>query len=197
MSYSPVTLSSPNLATEKMAAKLKRNAEAVSLRPGVGQGTATTKVVLGNDLRCEVEDGDWKLTVGASEKSGGDNAGPNPGVLGRAALGTCMMMAYTGWLARKGIPVRGMTIEIEADYDVRGEIVEGTDVSPAYSEVRCVVTIDSEAPEREICEVLRDADERCSWLQMARGPIRVCRETWFAAPAADGSVAAPEQGKEC
>jgi len=58
-------------------------------------------------------------------------------------------------------------------------------------------TIDSEAPEREICEALREADERCTWLQMARQPIRVCRETWFSCPTPDGAAEGPEQGTEC
>ena len=72
---------------------LERNARAVQLKPSVGQGTAVTKIRLHPGLRCDVEEGAWKFTVGMSEKYGGTNAGPNPGVYGRAAWGRALRLA--------------------------------------------------------------------------------------------------------
>ncbi len=101
----------------------------------------------------------------------------------RAALGSCMATGYVMWASRLGIAIEGLTVEIEADYDVRGELGVGDSVSPAYSEIRCVVTVETDAPEREVCEMLRIADESSSYLEMFRQPVRVVRETWFASPA--------------
>ena len=80
--------------------------------------------------------------------------------------------------------------EIEADYDVRGELGVGDSISPAYSEIRCVVTVETDAPERDVCEMLRIADEHSSYVEMFRQPVRVVRETWFAGP----SASSPNQG---
>jgi uncharacterized OsmC-like protein len=122
------------------------------------------------------------MTVGMSEKSGGDNAGPNPGVLGRTALGSCMAIAYATWAAHRGVPIQSLTVEVEADYDVRGELGVDDSISPVYPEVRCVVTVESTAPEREVCEVLREAEKYCCYWRVFREPVRVIRETWFASP---------------
>jgi uncharacterized OsmC-like protein len=82
---------------------LDRNAKALELRPIIGQGTAVTKVRLTEGLACEIEEGAWNLKADMSEKSGGANTGPNPGVLGRAALGSCLAIGYAMWAARRGV----------------------------------------------------------------------------------------------
>lgn len=91
-------------------------------------------------------------------------------------------MGYAQWAARRGVPIHGLTVEIEADYDARGELGVDDDVSPAYSEVRVVVTVESEAPEAEICAVLSEAEEHSPWLTVFEKPVRVVREAWFCEP---------------
>lgn len=46
---------------------LERNVKAVTLRPSVGQHTAVTRVRLGADLRCAIEEGPWKLAAATGE----------------------------------------------------------------------------------------------------------------------------------
>ena len=72
---------------EPIRTAIERNVKAVTLRPSIGQGTAVTRARLRDGLRCDVEEGPWTLVAGMTDKYGGTNAGPNPGVLGRAALG--------------------------------------------------------------------------------------------------------------
>ena len=103
-------------------AALERNVTLIGARPSIGQGTAVTKVTLNPGLSCDVEDGSWRFTVGMTEKYGGQNNGPNPGVYGRAALGACLAIGYGMWAARLEIPVRALTVEVRARYDVRGEV---------------------------------------------------------------------------
>src|SRR5215475_4220914 len=98
---------------------LDRNARALELRPAIGQGTAVTRVRLIDGLACQIEEGAWKLTADMSEKSGGANTGPNPGVLGRASLGSCLAIGYAMWAARRGIQIRSLDVEVQADYDTR------------------------------------------------------------------------------
>ena len=175
---------------------LERNARAVTLRPAVGQGTAVTRARLVDGLRCEVEEGPWRLDVDMSPKSGGEGSGPNPGVLGRGALAACLAIGYRGWAARRGVPIRGLSVDVEADYDARGELGVGEGVSPAYSEVRVVVYVESEAPEPEILAVLAEAEAHSSYWHIFGGapgdPRRLVREAWICRPGTWGDENRPD-----
>lgn len=140
-------------------ATLERNVKAILLRPSIGRGTATTRVRLKPGLECEIEDGVWRLTAGMSDKSGGTNAGPNPGVLGRGALGACLAVGYAMWAARLGVPIAALDIEVQADYDGRGELGMADDVPPGYLQVRYRVNVWSSAPEQDVCRVIDLADK--------------------------------------
>jgi uncharacterized OsmC-like protein len=145
--------------TEKIRTALERNAKAVALRPTLGQGTAKTLVRLKPGLECQIVEGAWTLTVGMSEKSGGTDAGPNPGILGRGALGSCLAIGYAMWAARLGVTFEALEVQIEADYDSRGELGVSDDVPPGYREVRYVVSISSPASEKDVRNVIDTADK--------------------------------------
>jgi uncharacterized OsmC-like protein len=144
---------------EQLRELLERKAKAIELSPATGQATARTTIRLKPGLECEVEEGAWKLAVGMSEKSGGTNAGPNPGVLGRAALGSCLALGYAMWAARFGVPIDALDVEVEADYDSRGELGVRDDVPPGYLQVRYRVTVISPASESEVRRVVDAADK--------------------------------------
>ena len=152
-----------SLIDPNVGEQFERNARAVTLRPALAQGTATTRIVLKPGLECEVEEGPWKLTVGMSEKSGGSNAGPNPGILGRGALGTCLAVGYAMWAARLGVPIDRLEIEIQADYDRRGELGVDPAITPGYTQVRYIVTVASSAPEDDVLRLLDTADTFSSY----------------------------------
>lgn len=144
---------------EQIRATVERNVNEVALRPSAGQGTATTRVTLKPGLECDIEDGAWKLTAGMSEKWGGTNAGPNPGILGRGALGSCLAIGYGIWAARLGVPIDALEVEVQGDYDSRGELGIADDVPPGYLQVRYRVTVTSPAPEADVQRVLDIADK--------------------------------------
>lgn len=155
---------------------LERNAKVVEARPSVGQGTAVTKVTLNPGLACDVEEGPWKFSVGMTEKYGGLNNGPNPGVYGRAALGACLAIGYAMWAARLEIPIRGLTVEIRARYDVRGELGVDASIRPGYEGIVYLVTVDTDASDAEVTRLLDTADRHSSWLDDLKNPVPVTRE---------------------
>lgn len=166
---------------EHIRTVVERNARALALRPSVGQGTAVTTVRVREGFTCEIEDGAWRLTADLSEKSGGQAMGPDPGVLGRAALGSCLAICYVRWAAVLGVSISGIEVEVQADYDARGEYGVAK-VHPGYAEVRYVVTIESEASEAEILHLLDYADEHTPWLDMYRRGQRLRREVHLKTP---------------
>jgi uncharacterized OsmC-like protein len=167
---------------DKIKTVFERNAKALGLRPTIGQGTAVTKVRVVDGLTCEIEEGPWKLVADMGEKWGGNNTGPNPGVLGRAALGSCLAMSYAMWAAHLGVPLRRIEVEIQADYDTRGHYGVA-DVPAGYTQVRYLVTIESDAPESEIVSLLDEADAHTSYLDVFARPQPMRREVRVVVPA--------------
>lgn len=147
----------------QIATTIERNVKAVTLRPAVGQGTAITRATLRDGLACDIQEGPWKLVAGMTEKYGGANDGPNPGVYGRAALASCLVIGYAMWAARLGVKVEGLEIEVQADYDVRGELGVSDEVRPGYTQIRYIVTVSSPASREEIDRWLDTADRYSSW----------------------------------
>lgn len=161
---------------EAIKTALERNVKAVTLRPSVGQGTAVTRVRLGSDLRCDIQEGPWTLAAGMTEKYGGDGSAPNPGVLGRAALGSCLAIGYAMWAARLEVPIASLEVEIHADYDVRGELGVTGEVRPGYGAVRYVVRVESDAPAEDVARVLETAERCSSWLDTVANATPMKRE---------------------
>ena len=109
-----------------------------------------------------------------SEKVGGNGTGPDSGVLGRAALGTCCAMSYVQWAAVLGIQLSSVEVVVEMDYDHAGYY--GTaDVPPGPLEVRFKVTIGSDAPEDEIVAMLDKADKHAPLHDLFERPMRMVR----------------------
>jgi uncharacterized OsmC-like protein len=142
---------------ERIKTAFERNGRAMELRPAIGQKTAISKTRVVEGLRVETTEGRWTLVSDASEKSGGGAAAPDPGFAVRAALGNCLAMGYIEWAAHLGVPIDGVEIEIQADFDVRGQH-GAEDIPPGFSEIRYHVRIESSAPEADVRRVVEQAD---------------------------------------
>ena len=167
----------------KIKTALERNIKAVALRPSAGQGTAVTKVRVRDGLTCEIEDGRWKLTADEDKGWAGNGEGPDPGVFGRAALGSCLAIGYVMWAAKLGVPLSKIEVEVQADYDARGLLGIDDNVSPGWTAMRYIVTIESEAPEADVMRALDEGDRYSSLLDCFRRPLPIEREVRITAPA--------------
>ena len=155
----------------------ERTAKALQLKPEIGQGTAITTVrVRGASTACDIEDGAWKLVADMDKNSGGESLGPDPGVLVRAGLGSCLAIGYALWAARMEIPLDDVQVTIESDYDARGMYAVGDSVSPGWGALRCTVAISSPAPEERIREMVDAADRHSPVLDDITRALAVRRE---------------------
>ncbi len=146
-----------------------RNVKAMQARASIGKGTAITKIRVTDGLACSIEEGPWKLVTDMSPKSGGKGLGPNPGTLGRAALGSCLAVSYVQWAAVLDIPLISLEVEIQADYNSRGAY-GWKEVSPAYSEIRYLVRVDSPAEEEEVLRLLDLAEQHTTYFHLFTHP---------------------------
>ena len=122
-----------------------RVSSALSKRASLGRATHVSTTRLKAGLTCEIQEGNWNFNAGMPKEAGGQGDAPTPGVLGRAALGSCLAIGYMLWASKLDVPVSSLAVEIQADSDDAGLFGIG-DVSPGYSQVRYRVTIESKAP---------------------------------------------------
>src|SRR5262249_36238214 len=118
----------------------ERNAQIVRTRPAVAQKTYVTRIHIRDGLTCDIEEGPWTLTTDLGTTAGGNAAGPTPGTLARAALGSCLAISYVMWAAQLNVPLHQVAVEVQADIDLRG--MYGADDIPAgYNALRYVVSV--------------------------------------------------------
>ena len=150
---------------EQIKTAFERNEKALRLRPALGKKTATTSVRSIDGLKCEIAEGEWKIIVDLGENRGGTGAGPNPGILGRGALGSCLAMGYIMWAAKLGVLIDALEVIVQADMDARGEYGLA-EVPAGYLEVRYQVNVSSPASAAEIIRVLDLADKYSSYFDI-------------------------------
>jgi hypothetical protein len=62
------------------------------------------------------------------------------------------------WAARLGVPIDALEVEVQADFDVRGQLGVGKDVAPGYTEVRYLVSIESPASADDLQDLVATAE---------------------------------------
>jgi uncharacterized OsmC-like protein len=152
---------------EKIKTAMERCKKAFTLKPSMSKGTAVSKVHIANGLTCEVSEGNWKFSVDMPEGIGGNNTAPTPGVYGRAALGSCLAIGYMMKAAELSVPIKNLEVEVQADFD-DGALLGTADknIPPGYLEVRYTITIESDAPEEKIMQVLDNGDKHSPYLDV-------------------------------
>lgn len=156
----------------------QRAIKAITLRPAVGQGTATTRARLrGGVTACDVSDGEWRLVVDVGTSQGGEGGGPDPGVLGRGALASCLAIGYRLWAARMDVVLDDVTVTVESDYDARGMYGLDAAVAPGWQAVRVTVEITSAtASEEQVRAVVAAADAQSPLLDDFTRALEIGRE---------------------
>jgi len=160
---------------------LERNIKALKRRPSIGQGTATTTVRVRSGVTCDIEDGGWKLVADESTGDGGAGLGPDPGVLVRAGLASCLAMGYVQWAALLDIPLDSVEVTVEADYDAVGMFGVDDSVAPGWPAVCYTASISSPAPEERVRELVEMADRHSPILDDLRRAVPVSGEHRIAA----------------
>ncbi len=150
---------------EKIKEAVGRSTKALSIKPSLGLGTGISKAKIINGLTCEITEGKHKLFADMPESAGGNATAPTPGVYGRAAFCSCLAISYMMKASAMNIKIDSLEVEVQADYD-DGALFGTSSASPGYQEVRYTVTIESDAAEPEILQMLDIADKQSPYLDV-------------------------------
>ncbi len=153
----------------------ERNKKAVELRPSIGKSTGKSKITVTDGTTCKIEGSGWNLTADIGAESGGNDAGPGPGVLERAALGSCIAIGISQWAAVLEVPIDNIEVEVATDFDARG-MHAIDDSPPGFTSIKYAVKIESPAPEEDVQKVVDQADKYSPVLDDFRRPVPVKRE---------------------
>lgn len=158
-----------------------RAEDKLKARPSIGRLTKATKARVRDGLTCEITDGPWTLTADMKKSLGGSESGPDPGVFGRAAIGSCLAIGYATWFARLDIPLNSVEVAVEADFDYGG-VLGVSDVGAGYSQLRYAVNVDSSAPKHDIMRALDEADAHSPWLTNMKTALEPRRTVQIQSP---------------
>lgn len=152
---------------QKIKTAIQRTQQALTLKPALGKETSISTIRITNGLTCEIQEGNWKICADMPASIGGNALGPTPGVYGRAALGSCLAIGYMMKAAELEIPITGLEVVVEADYD-NGALFGTADnsIPPGYLEIRYTINIDSDATEDEIMQLLDSGDAHSPYLDI-------------------------------
>ncbi len=161
---------------EKLRKVFERNVAAFTKRPSAAKLTLTTTVRSAGGATCEIEGDGWKFTADQPEIQGGNGEGPGAGFFMNAALGACLAQGISRCFANKGVPLNGVEVRIESDFDYRGALGISKDVPVGFQEMRYFVEVDSDADEKEIMDALDIAQKYSPLFNTFSSPLKITRQ---------------------
>ncbi|OGI00704.1 MAG: hypothetical protein A2Y25_11555 [Candidatus Melainabacteria bacterium GWF2_37_15] len=89
----------------------------------------------------------------------GENRGPNPVEYILLALSGCLTSALVVAASAKGVKLKSVESHLEGDLDARGFLKIDPDIRPGYQQIRVHFKIDTDAPDKEIVELVELAQQ--------------------------------------
>jgi uncharacterized OsmC-like protein len=168
---------------DRIRSAFSRLVHVYTKRPEVARYHNVMRARIIEGLACEAREGDWRAVIDMPVEVGGSNQGPTPGVHGRAALASCLAIGYAINLARAGIAVRAIEVQVEADIDYRG-LAGFADVNPGYSAVRHTLYLDCDAPPEQVQPVIDESQRSSPYLNVFGEPQPLAGQVVFGPPPA-------------
>ncbi len=152
---------------QRIQKAVERTKKVLTLKPSLGKDSRKSIARMKNGLTCEIEEGNWKMLADMPEAAGGYASAPTPGVYGRAALGSCLVIGYMMKAAEMGIIIHSLEVEVEADFD-DGALFGSADKSipPGYLEIRYSVNIETAASHEQVNQMINEGDEHSPYLDV-------------------------------
>lgn len=154
----------------------ERNKKAVELKPALRRGTETARARLTEGMRFDIDVDGIKISADVPQKYGGNGQTPGSGAHALSSIICCTMVGYLIRFAERGIPISGLGIEVQGDWDKT--------ISNGYTGVRYTVDVESSAPEEDVRRAIEDNNANSFGLAIIEQPIEAHCEVRVTKPAA-------------
>ena len=141
-----------------IGAAIERLELAIERRPGFGVATNHSVTTLHDGHRCSTEEGAWSIESDLGAALGGLGSAPTPGVLLRAAFGSCLAMTYRLRAARHGVELSSVRVTVESDSTLAGMLFLDAEAPAGYSEFRYHVEVESPDEPDRVLAILDEGD---------------------------------------
>lgn len=141
---------------------LERARRAIELRPGLGTGTVSLRLEMGETIKCTTQSDGWRLEIDEPSSMGGEGSAPGPYVHGFSAIASCFAMSIRMLSIQAGIKVDSITVDVEGDYDDRA-FFDLDDALPGYQNIRMKVDVSSDAGDNQIQALIAEARRKSTW----------------------------------
>jgi len=153
----------------------ERSKKAIELKPSLARCTEIAKTQLGENMRFDIDVDGVKIKADVPKKYGGNGMTPGPSAHALSSFIICLLVGYLMKFAEKDIPITGIGMEVQADSD--------SAVKREYTDVRYIVTVDSDAPEETIQRAIEESDSASFGLALFQRPVNTHREVRITAAA--------------
>ena len=127
----------------------------------------------GDGWRTEVQMGAHTLIVDQPAALGGEDLGPNPGDLVRAALAACLATNYAMHAPRFDVVLDAIEVAVESDINLGGAWGCETDQPPGFTAVRYATTLTTDSPPERVRELVAFAESHSPSLDDLRRALDV------------------------
>jgi uncharacterized OsmC-like protein len=121
-------------------------------------------------LSCRVDTGKALVVAGLHPATGGLGDTACSGDMLLEALVACAGVTLNAVATALGIHLRDAVLEAQGDLDFRGTLGVSKEVPVGFQKIRLVVTLDTDAPEDQVANLLRLTERYCVVLQTLQHP---------------------------
>ena len=126
---------------------------------------------LDDGISCSVESGRALAVAGLHPATGGDGTLLCSGDMLLEALVACAGVTLKAVSTALDVPLRAGTVAAEGDLDFRGTLGVAKDAPVGFREIRLTFTVDTDAPQEKLDQVLKLTERYCVVYQTIRnGP---------------------------
>jgi uncharacterized OsmC-like protein len=141
------------------------------------QQTLTARGTLDkDDVVCHVQAFGGTVPAGLHPSAGGSDAVACAGNMLLEALVGCSGVTLKAVATALDIPIRSGTILAEGDMDFRGTLGVSKDVPIGFTAIRLTITLDSDAPQDKIDNLIRLTKRYCVVYQTLEKPPQITTE---------------------
>jgi uncharacterized OsmC-like protein len=135
--------------------------------PALGRQVTVVRSITGEDpapgkvtIAVEGESG-FTVEVGAHHSVGGDPELPCSGDLFLASYAACYELTLRLVAQAMNIPLRGLDLRLEGDWDAQGTLALDREVPVGYTAIRISVAVETDASEKQVARLLKSAERYC------------------------------------
>ena len=124
-----------------------------------------------SNIACKVETGRALAVAGLHPATGGSGLELCSGDMLLEALVACAGVTLKAFSTALDVPLRAGTVAAEGDLDFRGTLGVAKDAPVGFREIRLTFTVDTDAPQEKLDQVLKLTERYCVVYQTIRnGP---------------------------